>query len=119
MKKFIVCILMVVIAVATVCVFVGCTDKNEETVPAITGITAKIASDANYKVGSAFDSQYITVTATLDNKTTKVVSTTAAISYDIDELVDDEGYFKEAGEFTIDVTYSDWTTQVTIKVNAA
>ncbi|MBQ8178645.1 MAG: hypothetical protein IJ033_05570 [Clostridia bacterium] len=120
MKKIIACVLMVVIAVATLCVFVGCTNKDEEAVPAITGITAKVASDANYKVGSAFDSKYITVTASLDNKTTKVVSTTAAISYDLSDIkLDADGNFTEEGEFTMDVTYSDWTTQVKVKVKAA
>ena len=120
MKKILACVLMVVIAVATLSVFVGCTNKNEEEVPAITGITAKVAKDANYTVGSAFDSKYITVIASLDNKTTKTVSTTAAISYDLSDLkLDADGNFTEAGDFVMDVTYSDWSTTVTIKVKAA
>lgn len=120
MKKILACVLMVVIAVATLCVFVGCTDKKEEAVPAITGITAKVASDANYTVGSAFDSKYITVTAALDNKSTMAVTTTAAISYDLADIkLDADGKFTEAGEFTMDVSYSDWTTTVKVKVKAA
>lgn len=120
MKKILACVLMVVLVVTAVFVFVGCTNNKEEKVPAITGITAKVASDANYTVGSAFNSKYITVTASLDNKTTKAVSTTAAISYDLSDIkLDENGNFTEAGEFVMDVTYSDWSTTVTIKVKEA
>lgn len=119
MKKIFACVLMVVIAITTIFVFVGCNDKNENAVPSITGITAKVATDANYTVGSKFDSKFITVIASLDDKTTKTISTTAAISYDLTDIkLDVDGNFTEAGEFEMDVKYSDWSTKVVIKVKA-
>lgn len=120
MKKIISVVLMVVLCVTAVAVFVGCTNDKDTKVPEITGISAKVSSDANYTVGSAFDSKYISVTASLDDKTTQAVATTAAISYDLSALkLDADGNFTEAGEFTMKVTYSDWSTNVTVKVKAA
>lgn len=120
MKKLFAIVLLVVIAMATLFVFVGCTNNKEETVPAVTGITAKVATDAKFTVGSQFDSKYITVVASLDDKTTKTVSTTAAISYDLADIkLDAEGKFTEAGQFEMDVKFSDWSTKVTIVVKAA
>lgn len=120
MKKFISIVLMVILTITAVAVFVGCNDKEETEVPAITGITAKVSKDANFKVGTAFDSKYITVTATLDDKTTKTVATTAAISYDLEALeLDEDGKFTSAKDYNLKVTYSDWSTTVTIKVKAA
>ena len=69
MKKILVVLLMVVLSFTMLFVFVGCSNDKETEVPEITGITAKVSSDANYKVGSAFDSKYITVTASLNDKT--------------------------------------------------
>ena len=120
MKKIISVVLMVVLCVTAVAVFAGCTNDDETKVPEITGISAKVSSDAKYTVGSAFDSKYISVTASLSDKTTKAISTTSAISYDLAALkLDSDGNFTEAGEFTMKVTYSDWSTNVTIKVKAA
>ena len=120
MKKSFAIVLLVVIAMATLFAFVGCTNNKEEPVPAINEISAKVSNDANFVVGSAFDSKYITVTASLDNKTTKVVSTTSAISYDLSDIkLDADGKFTEAGTFEMDVKYSDWSTKVTIIVKAA
>ena len=120
MKKFLAVILMVVLSLTLVFVFVGCTNDKDTKVPEITGITAKVSSDANYKVGSVFDSKYITVTASLNDKTTKAVSTTSAIKYDLSALnLDDEGKFTAAGDYEMKVTYSDWSTMITIKVKAA
>ncbi len=120
MKKFLAVVLMVVLSLTAVFVFVGCTNDKDSDVPTITGITAKVSSDANYKVGSAFDTKYITVTASLSDKTTKAVSTTQAISYDYSALkLDNDGKFTEAGDYQLKVTYSDWSTTVTVKVKAA
>lgn len=120
MKKILAVVLMVVLSLTLVFVFVGCTNDKDTEVPEITAITAKVASDANYKVGSAFDSKYISVKATLTDKTTKAISTTAAIRYDLDALkLDNDGKFTEAGEFQMQVTYSDWSTTVTVKVKEA
>ncbi|MBO7156664.1 MAG: hypothetical protein J6V83_04595 [Clostridia bacterium] len=119
MKKLLACILMLVVAVTALSTFVGCTSKDEEAVPAITAITAKVSADADFNVGEKFDSKYITVTAKLDDKTTSAVSTTAAISYDLAALkLDDDGKFTEAGNFDLKVTFSDWSTTVVIKVAA-
>ncbi len=119
MKKTLACILMLVVAVTALCTFVGCTSDKEEEVPAITSISAKVASNADFNVGEKFDSKYITVTAKLDDKTQSEVSTTAAVSYDLAALkLDDDGNFTEAGEFTLEVTYSDWSTTVVVKVAA-
>lgn len=120
MKKILVVLLMVVLSFTMLFVFVGCSNDKETEVPEITGITAKVSSDANYKVGSAFDSKYITVTASLNDKTTKAISTTSAIKYDLSALkLDNDGKFTEEGDFQMKVTYSDWSTTVTIKVKAA
>lgn len=120
MKKIISVILMVVLCVCAISVFVGCTQDKETDVPKITSISAKVSSDANFTVGSAFDSKYITVTASLDNKTSKAVVTTSAISYDLSAIkLDNDGNFTEAGEFTMKVTYSDWSTNVKIIVKDA
>ncbi len=120
-KKVFALVMMVVLAVTALFVFVGCNDKNaDDEIPAVTGITAKVASDANYTVGKAFDSSYITVTASLDDKTTKAIATTAAISYDLTALkLDKDGNFTEAGSFELTVKYSDFSTTVTVKVNSA
>ncbi len=118
MKKIFVCIIAFVLAVTATCMFVGCNNQKEE-VATVTSISAKVASGTTFKVGDSFDATKVTVTATLSDKTTRTVSTTAALSFDRAAMeLDSDGKFTKAGTYTVKVTYSDWSTDMTLTVSA-
>ena len=114
-------VLMLVAVVATSVVLVSaCKDKNGEDLPNIESIKAEVVSGTTFTVGAAFDSTKITVTAKLDDGTTRAVETVKAIYYDLSVLkLDAGGKFTEAGEYNLPVRYSDWTTTVVIEVTEA
>lgn len=114
-------VLMLVAVVATSVALVGaCNDKDGEDLPNIESIKAEVVSGTTFTVGAAFDSTKITVTAKLDDGTTRAVETVKAIYYDLSVLkLDAGGKFTEAGEYNLPVRYSDWTTTVVIKVAEA
>lgn len=117
MKKFLTCILVFVLAITATCLFVGCTNNKNDDVTDVTGISASVVSGTVFTVGSAFDASKITVTATLSDKTTRTVSTTAAVSFDRAAMhLDSDGNFTQDGTFTVKVSYSDWSTTVDITV---
>ena len=114
-------VLMLLAVVATSVVLVGaCNNKDGEDLPNIESIKAEVVSGTTFTVGAAFDSTKITVTAKLDDGTTRAVETVKAIYYDLSVLkLDAGGKFTEAGEYNLPVRYSDWTTTVVIKVAEA
>ena len=114
-------VLMLVAVVATSVVLVSaCNNKDGEDLPDIESIKAEVVSGTTFTVGAAFDSTKITVTAKLDDGTTRAVETVKAIYYDLSVLkLDAGGKFTEAGEYNLPVRYSDWTTTVVIEVTEA
>lgn len=119
-KKSMLVLMLVAVVATSVVLASACKDKNGEDLPNIESIKAEVVSGTTFTVGAAFDSTKITVTAKLDDGTTRAVETVKAIYYDLSVLkLDAGGKFTEAGEFTLPVKYSDWTTTVVIKVAEA
>lgn len=120
MKKFFTCMLVFVLAITATCLFVGCTNNNDDDVQTVKSISAKVVSGTTFVVGDAFDSSKITVTATLDDNTTRDVSTTSAIAFDREAMkLDSDGNFTEAGTYSVKVTFADVSTTVSVTVTEA
>ena len=119
-KKILLVVALIAVAATSVALVSACKDNKGEDLPDIESIKAEVVSGTAFTVGAAFDSTKITVTAKLDDGTTRAVETVKAIYYDLSVLkLDDGGKFTEAGEYTLPVRYSDWTTTVVIKVTEA
>lgn len=119
-KKSMLVLMLVAVVATSVALVSACKDKNGEDLPNIESIKAEVVSGTTFTVGAAFDSTKITVTAKLDDGTTRAVETVKAIYYDLSVLkLDAGGKFTEAGEYNLPVRYSDWTTTVVIKVAEA
>lgn len=119
-KKVILVVALITVAVSSIALVSACNKDDGEDLPNIESIKAEVVSGTTFTVGTAFDSTKITVTAKLDDGTTRAVETVKAISYDLSVLkLNAEGKFTEAGEYTLPVKYSDWTTSVVIVVAEA
>ncbi len=119
-KKAILVVALIAVAVSSIALVSACNDKDGEDLPNIESIKAEVVSGTTFTVGAAFDSTKITVTAKLDDGTTRAVETVKAIYYDLSVLkLDAGGKFTEAGEYNLPVRYSDWTTTVVIEVTEA
>lgn len=119
-KKSMLVLMLVAVVATSVALVSACKDKDGEDLPNIESIKAEVVSGTTFTVGAAFDSTKITVTAKLDDGTTRAVETVKAIYYDLSVLkLDAGGKFTEAGEYNLPVRYSDWTTTVVIKVTEA
>lgn len=119
-KKSMLVLMLVAVVATSVALVSACKDKDGEDLPDIESIKAEVVSGTTFTVGAAFDSTKITVTAKLDDGTTRAVETVKAIYYDLSVLkLDAGGKFTEAGEYNLPVRYSDWTTTVVIKVTEA
>ena len=119
-KKSMLVLMLVAVVATSVALVSACNNKDGEDLPAIESIKAEVVSGTTFTVGAAFDSTKITVTAKLDDGTTRAVETVKAIYYDLSVLkLDAGGKFTEAGEYNLPVRYSDWTTTVVIKVAEA
>ena len=119
-KKSMLVLMLVAVVATSVALVSACKDKNGEDLPNIESIKAEVVSGTTFTVGAAFDSTKITVTAKLDDGTTRAVETVKAIYYDLSVLkLDAGGKFTEAGEYNLPVRYSDWTTTVVIEVTEA
>jgi hypothetical protein len=114
-SKFVVLILIISLG-CTLFLF-GCTPE-EETLPQIESIKAKLDSTVNYSVGDTFDSTKITVTAVLDDETERNVETVAAIVFDTsDLLLDTQNVFTESGTYNLVINYSAFSTELEIVVS--
>lgn len=119
-KKSMLVLMLVAVMATSVALVSACNDKDGEDLPNIESIKAEVVSGTTFTVGAAFDSTKITVTAKLDDGTTRAVETVKAIYYDLSVLkLDAGGKFTEAGEYNLPVRYSDWTTTVVIEVTEA
>lgn len=119
-KKSMLVLMLVAVVATSVALVSACNDKDGEDLPNIESIKAEVVSGTTFTVGAAFDSTKITVTAKLDDGTTRAVETVKAIYYDLSVLkLDAGGKFTEAGEYNLPVRYSDWTTTVVIEVTEA
>ena len=62
----------------------------------------------------------VTVTAALSDKTSRKVTTAAAIEYDLASLeLDSEGKFTEAKEYTLKISFAGVSTELTFTVSEA
>lgn len=119
-KKSMLVLMLVAVVATSVALVSACNNKDGEDLPNIESIKAEVVSGTTFTVGAAFDSTKITVTAKLDDGTTRAVETVKAIYYDLSVLkLDAGGKFTEAGEYNLPVRYSDWTTTVVIEVAEA
>ena len=119
-KKSMLVLMLVAVVATSVALVSACNNKDGEDLPAIESIKAEVVSGTTFTVGAAFDSTKITVTAKLDDGTTRAVETVKAIYYDLSVLkLDAGGKFTEAGEYNLPVRYSDWTMTVVIEVTEA
>lgn len=114
-SKFIV--LLLLISVGCTLLLFGCAPE-EESLPQILSIKAKLDATVNYSVGDTFDSSKISVTAILDDETERNVETVSAIVYDTSELhLDTQNVFTESGTFDLVINYSTFSTQLEIVVS--
>ncbi len=119
-RKVLLVVTLIAVAVTSIALVSACNKDDKDDLPNIESIKATVASGTVFTVGTAFDSTKITVTAKLDNGEERKVETVKAISYDLSVLkLNAEGKFTEAGEYTLPVKYSDWSTTVKIVVTEA
>lgn len=118
-RKIVSLILIAALCLGIVAMAAAC-KKSDSDVPTVTSIKAELASDTAYKVGDEFDSSDITVTATLSDKTSRKVTTAAAIEYDLASLeLDSEGKFTKAKEYTLKISFAGVSTELTFTVSEA
>ncbi len=115
MKKALLTVLVLVLTLTLGVALVACADQEELHV---TAITAEVAEGATFKVGDAFDAELFVVKATLSDDSVKEVTTTAALAYDKSGLSLVDGKYSKAGEVTLKISFSDFTTELKFKVEA-
>lgn len=118
-KKIVSFVILMALVAASVCIVAACTDSSSDT-PTVTSITAILADDVSYTVGDAFDTEDVTVTATMSDGTERTVETVAALEFALEALkLNDEGEFTEAGEYTLNVSFAGHAASVTFTVAEA
>lgn len=123
-KKFIFIPILIVVLALAIILSACASNKAEIKEDTVISIEALVKPDSSFKVGDAFDKGKFEVYAVMsDKKTKRLIENQNSLVYNINEIkadgqniVDADGKFSKAGEFTLKVTFSDKSTNVTIKV---
>lgn len=113
MKKVLVTLLIVALAVCAAVSLVACKGEGELH---IVSIEAKVKENTNYKVGDTFATSTLTLTAKLSDGTEEEITSTSSVTYDKTQLKLSNGKFTEAGEFTLKVKFLSYETTVNLTV---